>query len=81
VIAICLWFIDILAMQKQFGAFLAAELTAFSMLLPLRETGPWRIKVTMVLGRVPVHDFLSSPSDPVGVPVSNDYSDISATIA
>jgi hypothetical protein len=24
VIAICLWFIDILAMQKQFGAFLAA---------------------------------------------------------
>ena len=35
VIAICLWFIDILAMQKQFGAFLAAELTAFAMLLYL----------------------------------------------
>jgi len=35
VIAISLWFIDILAMQKQFRAFLAAELTAFAMLVYL----------------------------------------------
>ena len=35
VIAVYLWFIDILAMQKQFGAFLAAELAAFAMLLYL----------------------------------------------
>jgi len=35
VIGVYLWFIDILAMQKQFGAFLAAELTAFAMLLYL----------------------------------------------
>jgi hypothetical protein len=35
VIAIYLWFIDILTMQKQFGAFLAAELTALAMLLYL----------------------------------------------
>lgn len=35
VVAVYLWLIDILTMQKQFGAFLAAELTAFAMLLYL----------------------------------------------
>ena len=40
VIAIYLWFIDILTMQKQFGAFLAAELTALAMLLYLYAKPP-----------------------------------------
>jgi hypothetical protein len=35
VVAVYLWFIDILTMQKEFGAFLAAELTAFALLLYL----------------------------------------------
>jgi hypothetical protein len=35
VVAIYLWFIDMLTMQKEFGAFLASELTAFAMLLYL----------------------------------------------
>jgi hypothetical protein len=35
VVAVYLWFIDILTMQKEFGTFLAAELTAFAMLLYL----------------------------------------------
>ena len=35
VMGVYLWFIDILAMQKEFGAFLAAELAAFAMLLYL----------------------------------------------
>lgn len=35
VVAVYLWLIDIITMQKQFGAFLAAELTTFAMLLYL----------------------------------------------
>ena len=33
IFAIYLWFIDILARQRQFGIFLAAELVAFAMLV------------------------------------------------
>jgi hypothetical protein len=33
VVAVYLWFIDLLAKQDQFGLFLATELAAFSMLI------------------------------------------------
>jgi len=32
-VGISLWFVDLLTMQREFGAFLGAELVAFSMLL------------------------------------------------
>ena len=33
VFAVYLWFVDLLSSQREFGAFLTAELTAFAMLI------------------------------------------------